>query len=76
MRAQQCQNSKSSWPKIVVRKWLNIKSRSDEFLSDYAVREETMEERRKSCSDRDPYIFPKDLHKETLHFLKSQHMIF
>ncbi|KAJ8629576.1 hypothetical protein MRB53_022899 [Persea americana] len=75
-RTQQCRNSKSSWPKIVVRKWLNIKSRSDEFLSDYAVREETMEERRKSCSDRDHYIFPKDLHIETLHFFKSQHMIF
>ncbi|XXG75106.1 hypothetical protein AAC387_Pa07g3686 [Persea americana] len=59
MRTQQCRNSKSSWPKIVVRKWLNIKSRSDEFLSDYAVREETMEERRKSCSDRDHYIFRK-----------------
>ena len=37
---------------------------------------ETMEERRKSCSDRDHYIFPKDLHIETLHFFKSQHMIF
>ncbi|KAL5986138.1 hypothetical protein ACLOJK_028128 [Asimina triloba] len=27
----------SSWPKTVVRKWLNIKSRADEFHSDYGI---------------------------------------
>lgn len=26
--------SQSSWPKIVVRKWLNLQSRGDEFYSD------------------------------------------
>ncbi|KAI3871127.1 hypothetical protein MKW98_015027 [Papaver atlanticum] len=30
-------NHKSSWPKVVVRKWLNIKSGADEFHSDHEI---------------------------------------
>ncbi|CAN4116904.1 unnamed protein product [Withania somnifera] len=44
---------KSSWTKMVVRKWLNMKSKSDEFHSDHII--DVMggrgERRRKSCSD-------------------------
>ncbi|XP_010260068.1 PREDICTED: type I inositol polyphosphate 5-phosphatase 8-like isoform X2 [Nelumbo nucifera] len=51
-------HTKSSWPKIVVRKWLNIKSRADEFHSDYATRGAVgTRERRKSCSDDERYVF-------------------
>lgn len=47
-------NSKSSWPKVVVQKWLNIKSGREEFQSDYATRAMAYRgERRKSCSDKD-----------------------
>ncbi|MCL7021542.1 hypothetical protein MKW94_013688 [Papaver nudicaule] len=28
----------SSWPKTIVRKWLNMKTRSDEFHSDYTIK--------------------------------------
>ncbi|XP_055811636.1 type I inositol polyphosphate 5-phosphatase 8-like [Solanum dulcamara] len=45
--------SKSSWTKKVVRKWLNMKSKSEEFHSDHII--DVMggrgERRRKSCSD-------------------------
>ncbi|GMY14607.1 type I inositol polyphosphate 5-phosphatase 8-like isoform X2 [Fagus crenata] len=34
MRTERGKISKSSWPKIIVRKWLNIQSRGDEFYSD------------------------------------------
>ncbi|KAL4351930.1 hypothetical protein GQ457_06G007810 [Hibiscus cannabinus] len=52
--------SKFSWPKVVVRKWLNIPSAADEFHSDYAINGKT-DERRKSCSDEDHYVFvPED----------------
>ncbi|KAG6640016.1 hypothetical protein CIPAW_10G142600 [Carya illinoinensis] len=34
MRTERRRISKSSWPKIVVRKWLNIQSRREEFHSD------------------------------------------
>ncbi|GMP50700.1 hypothetical protein CsSME_00017212 [Camellia sinensis var. sinensis] len=62
MRTERLKNSKSSWPKVVVRKWLNIKTGTDEFHSDYTtkamadggVRERS--ERRKSCSDKDCYV--------------------
>lgn len=57
MRTERGKISKSSWPKIIVRKWLNIQSRGDEFYSDsnsYCLKEKT--ERRKSCSDQDCYV--------------------
>ncbi|KAI3984426.1 hypothetical protein MKX01_011380 [Papaver californicum] len=51
----------SSWPKTIVRKWLNMKTRSDEFHSDYTIRAGTNEMRRKSCSDGDKYVMmPRD----------------
>ncbi|KAF5750968.1 putative ATRAD3 [Tripterygium wilfordii] len=41
--------AKSSCPKIVARKWLNLQRRADEFQSDYAIsRDQT--QRRKSSS--------------------------
>ncbi|KAL1209969.1 Type I inositol polyphosphate 5-phosphatase 8 [Cardamine amara subsp. amara] len=42
--------SKSSWPRTVVKKWLNLRSSAYEFHSDYPVKGK-MEPRRKSCSD-------------------------
>ncbi|RZC55930.1 hypothetical protein C5167_014774 [Papaver somniferum] len=57
----------SSWPKTIVRKWLNMKTRSDEFHSDYTTKGTTAgtnEMRRKSCSDRDKYVMiPRDISK-------------
>ncbi|KAK6942918.1 Endonuclease/exonuclease/phosphatase [Dillenia turbinata] len=51
----------SSWSKLVVRKWLNIKSGADEFHSDYTENAVHKTERRKSCSDEDRYEFiPED----------------
>ncbi|XP_030492505.2 type I inositol polyphosphate 5-phosphatase 8 [Cannabis sativa] len=42
----------SSWPKEVARKWLNIRSKTDEFNSDYVLQASTkLQRRRKSCSD-------------------------
>ncbi|KAL4348541.1 hypothetical protein GQ457_17G008080 [Hibiscus cannabinus] len=52
--------SKFSWPKLIVRKWLNISSGADEFHSDCAINDK-IDERRKSCSDEDHYVFvPED----------------
>ncbi|KAA8516463.1 hypothetical protein F0562_016756 [Nyssa sinensis] len=57
MRTERVKNPKSSWPKVVVRKWLNIKSGADEFHSDYMIRAMADgSERRKSCSDGDRYV--------------------
>ncbi|KAI3865737.1 hypothetical protein MKX03_025483 [Papaver bracteatum] len=57
--------SSSSWPKTIVRKWLNMKTRSDEFHSDYTTKGTaagTNEMRRKSCSDGDKYVMiPRDV---------------
>ncbi|CAG7874348.1 unnamed protein product [Brassica rapa] len=49
--------SKSSWPRTVVRKWLNLRSGAYEFHSDYPVKGkmEPTQSRRKSCSDGDYY---------------------
>ncbi|KAF3442917.1 hypothetical protein FNV43_RR16835 [Rhamnella rubrinervis] len=55
MRTERGKISKSSWPKVVARKWLNIQSGADEFHSDYALRKDKTE-RRKSCSDEDCYV--------------------
>ncbi|KAI8556552.1 hypothetical protein RHMOL_Rhmol05G0262300 [Rhododendron molle] len=58
MRTERVRNSKSSWPKVVVRKWLNIRTGADEFHSDYKIRAmvDGRSERRKSCSDKDSYV--------------------
>ncbi|XP_027070103.1 type I inositol polyphosphate 5-phosphatase 8 [Coffea arabica] len=51
-------NSKGSWPKLVVRKLLNIRSGADEFHSDCAVTGmmDKVERRRKSCSDQGSHV--------------------
>ncbi|KAF5747538.1 type I inositol 1 4 5-trisphosphate 5-phosphatase CVP2-like isoform X2 [Tripterygium wilfordii] len=56
MRTEELKTAKSSWPKIVARKWLNLQRRGDEFQSDYAISRGQCStpdktERRKSCSD-------------------------
>ncbi|KAK9127139.1 hypothetical protein Syun_015936 [Stephania yunnanensis] len=57
MRKDCSANCKSSWPRTIVRKWLNIKSRTDEFHSDYAAKAMGgVTERRKSCSDENRYV--------------------
>ncbi|KAA8518862.1 hypothetical protein F0562_016364 [Nyssa sinensis] len=57
MRTERLKNSKSSWPKQVVRKWLNIKSGVDEFHSDYLIRAMADRSlRRKSCADDDCHV--------------------
>ncbi|CDY07789.1 BnaA03g17220D [Brassica napus] len=56
--------TKSSWPRTVVRKWLNLRSSAYEFHSDYQVKGERLaravteptQPRRKSCSDGDYYM--------------------
>lgn len=56
MRTERIKHSKSSWPKLVVRKWLNIKSGADEFHSDHSINATPeRRERRKSCSDGNCY---------------------
>ncbi|CDP06654.1 unnamed protein product [Coffea canephora] len=47
-----------SWPKLVVRKLLNIRSGADEFHSDCAVTGmmDKVERRRKSCSDQGSHV--------------------
>ncbi|KAL5546294.1 hypothetical protein UlMin_005981 [Ulmus minor] len=54
MRTQGRNISKSSWPKVVAKKWFNIQSRADEFHSDYDTKSRT--ERRKSCPDGDCFV--------------------
>ncbi|XP_057471304.1 type I inositol polyphosphate 5-phosphatase 8-like [Actinidia eriantha] len=64
MRTERLKNSKSSWPKVVVRKWLNIKNGAEEFHSDYKIKAmvERRAERRKSCSDKDcNVVVPEEL---------------
>ncbi|KAI3831102.1 hypothetical protein MKX03_015141, partial [Papaver bracteatum] len=55
----------SSWPKTIARKWLNMKTRSDEFHSDYKTKVSTAgtnEMTRKNCSDTDKYVTsPRDI---------------
>ncbi|KAL6138688.1 hypothetical protein ACLB2K_063967 [Fragaria x ananassa] len=59
MRTNRGKIPKSSWPRAVVRKWLNIPTGGDEFHSDYSVKNAT-ESRRKSCSDQDHYVVVPD----------------
>ncbi|EOY07612.1 Type I inositol-1,4,5-trisphosphate 5-phosphatase CVP2 [Theobroma cacao] len=60
MRTEMRKISKSSWPKVIARKWLNIPSGADEFHSDYAINGQ-IDERRKSCSDDEYYVIvPED----------------
>ncbi|KAJ8754071.1 hypothetical protein K2173_001969 [Erythroxylum novogranatense] len=54
MRTYTRKVSKPAWPKVL-RKWLNLQSGGDEFLCDYTMQDKT--ERRKSCSDRDYYVY-------------------
>ncbi|GKV05766.1 hypothetical protein SLEP1_g17736 [Rubroshorea leprosula] len=64
MKTEMSKTSKSSWPKAIVRKWLNIKSGADEFLSDYTIKGSEIE-RRKSCSDEDYYAYVPENFSET-----------
>ncbi|XP_057778961.1 type I inositol polyphosphate 5-phosphatase 8-like isoform X3 [Salvia miltiorrhiza] len=62
---EETKNLQSSWPKVVVRKWLNIKSGRDEYQSDY--RTNVLQRRRKSCSDGGHYVVvPEELSEEWL----------
>ncbi|PIN11195.1 Inositol polyphosphate 5-phosphatase [Handroanthus impetiginosus] len=55
----------SSWPKEVVRKWLNLRSGSDEFHSDYRTKD--LLRRWKSCSDEGhAAVVPEELSEEWL----------
>ncbi|KAL1545909.1 phosphoinositide 5-phosphatase [Salvia divinorum] len=47
-------NLQSSWPKVLVRKWLNINSGRDKYHSDYRINAHF--QRRKSCSDDGQYV--------------------
>ncbi|XP_047342620.1 type I inositol polyphosphate 5-phosphatase 8 [Impatiens glandulifera] len=74
MRSERLKNSKmqssSSWPKVVVKKWLNIKPCAEKFQSDHGPRSMSMGEkgeRRKSCSDKDCYVVvPEELSEKWL----------
>ncbi|XP_042046082.1 type I inositol polyphosphate 5-phosphatase 8-like [Salvia splendens] len=59
-------NLQSSWPKVVVRKWLNINSGRDKYHSDYRINAQ-FQRRRKSCSDDGQYVVvPEELSEEWL----------
>ncbi|KAL0409821.1 UNVERIFIED_CONTAM: Type I inositol polyphosphate 5-phosphatase 8 [Sesamum latifolium] len=63
---QELNSLKSSWPKVVVKKWLNIKSGRDEFHSDYNTNA-LIQRRRKSCSDDGLYVVvPEELSEQWL----------
>ncbi|KAJ0979484.1 hypothetical protein J5N97_014958 [Dioscorea zingiberensis] len=57
MRTEFSRALKHSWPKTVVKKWLNIRTKPDEFHSDCNSRSMVMvQARRKSCSDKEDSI--------------------
>ncbi|KAI3799470.1 hypothetical protein L1987_34768 [Smallanthus sonchifolius] len=58
----------ASWPKMKMRKWLNLKKAADGFHSDFSVNVvPDRSERRKSCSDDGRYaVVPEELSEEWL----------
>lgn len=68
MKTEMLRNSKSSWPRTVARKWLNIQSKADEFHSDYAFKgSKTGRRKSYSCSDGDCYMYvPEDFSESWL----------
>ncbi|CAA6661774.1 unnamed protein product [Spirodela intermedia] len=54
-KEETARNPKASWPKQVVRKWLNLKGGTEDFHSDCRCSSgrDGVQQRRKSCSDRD-----------------------
>ncbi|GAV62682.1 Exo_endo_phos domain-containing protein [Cephalotus follicularis] len=65
MRTETGKMSKSSWPRLVARKWLNIQNGDEEFHSDYAIEEQT--QRRKSLLDENYcVIVPEEFSEEWL----------
>ncbi|KAL3628591.1 hypothetical protein CASFOL_027637 [Castilleja foliolosa] len=64
MRQERNNIPKSSWPKVVARKWLNMKNGRNEFHSDYKTNV-MFQRRRKSCSDDGLYVVvPEELSEE------------
>ncbi|KAK6152445.1 hypothetical protein DH2020_015080 [Rehmannia glutinosa] len=63
MREEGTNLKSSSWPKVVAKKWLNIKSGSDEFHSDYNAKA-FVPRRKKICSD--DVVVPEELSEEWL----------
>ncbi|GFP98343.1 type i inositol 1 4 5-trisphosphate 5-phosphatase cvp2 [Phtheirospermum japonicum] len=64
MRQERKNPKQSSWPKVVARKWLNMKNGRDEFHSDYKTNV-MFQRRRKSCSDDGIYVVvPEELSEE------------
>ncbi|KAL2481508.1 DNAse I-like superfamily protein [Abeliophyllum distichum] len=68
MRTDGKPNSKSSWPKVVARKWLNINSGGEEFHSDDRTKAFLhLSERRKGCSDdARSVVVPEELSEDWL----------
>ncbi|KAH6807314.1 DNAse I-like superfamily protein [Perilla frutescens var. frutescens] len=66
MREEGKYRKSNSWPKAVAKKWLNLKSGSDEFHSDYNAKAFS-QRRTKSCSDDGPSaVVPEELSEEWL----------
>ncbi|KAL3517599.1 hypothetical protein ACH5RR_020188 [Cinchona calisaya] len=59
MRDGNSQKSKLSWPKTLVKKWFNIKSRADDFHADDFVYRGVDEEWRNNFSERNACIIKK-----------------
>ncbi|XP_057868598.2 type IV inositol polyphosphate 5-phosphatase 7 [Cryptomeria japonica] len=55
MKAYNSRKKKNSWPKLVAKKWLNIKTKADEFHAD-EIFEDRLIERRRSLSDKDSLL--------------------
>ncbi|XP_058211151.1 type I inositol polyphosphate 5-phosphatase 4 [Rhododendron vialii] len=53
MRDENCKKSKLSWPKTLVKKWLNIKSKSEDFHADDVVQLGGDEDWRTNFSERE-----------------------
>ncbi|XP_030487059.2 type I inositol polyphosphate 5-phosphatase 4 isoform X1 [Cannabis sativa] len=53
MRDENSKKSKLSWPKTLVKKWFNIKSKADDFQADDVIYEGVDEEWRNTYSERE-----------------------
>ncbi|KAG9157849.1 hypothetical protein Leryth_000028 [Lithospermum erythrorhizon] len=52
---------KSSWPKVVAKKWLNIKGGGEDFYSDYKSFVDKGDLKRRKNSEESRYIVPEEL---------------
>jgi hypothetical protein len=59
MRDDKTKKSKLSWSKKMVRKWFNIKSKTEKFQADVSLPQGVEVEHRNSFSEREPCTIKK-----------------